>query len=189
MKAKKVLKNIVALSVATVIVGGTLSPISAVGSSKDLTEFGNVLNVKAVPTEKIYGTYDTNDYNNFSDQGAWHGYYLPETTEAAYKMYGGFAGPVCIAEEYPFNLSDSINKINLEKVNGETKEKVDLTKAKTDFVYYPGRLEQTYKMDDLTLKLKLIFATNRTALIETEIENNTNSKLTLDLSWDGHLFT
>ena len=56
MKAKKVLKNIVALSVATVIVGGTLSPISAVGSSKDLTEFGNVLNVKAVPTEKIYGT-------------------------------------------------------------------------------------------------------------------------------------
>lgn len=67
MKAKKVLKNIVALSVATVIVGGTLSPISAVGSSKDLTEFGNVLNVKAVPTEKIYGTYDTNDYNNFSD--------------------------------------------------------------------------------------------------------------------------
>ena len=44
-------------------------------------------------------------------------------------------------------------------------------------------------MDDLTLKLKLIFATNRTALIETEIENNTNSKLTLDLSWDGHLFT
>lgn len=149
MKAKKVLKNIAALSVATVIVGGTLSPISAVGSSKDLTEFGNVLNVKAVPTEKIYGTYDTNDYNNFSDQGAWHGYYLPETTEAAHKMYGGFAGPVCIAEEYPFNLSDSINKINLERVNGETKEKVDLTKAKTDFVYYPGRLEQTYKMDDL----------------------------------------
>ncbi|MFR8980443.1 alpha-glucosidase [Catenibacterium sp.] len=189
MKAKKVLKNIAALSVATVIVGGTLSPISAVGSSKDLTEFGNVLNVKAVPTEKIYGTYSTNDYNNFSDQGAWHGYYLPETTEAAYKMYGGFAGPVCVAEEYPFNLSDSINKINLEKVNGEKKEKVDLTKAKTDFVYYPGRLEQTYKMDDLTLKLKLIFATNRTALIETEIENNTNSKLTLDLSWDGHLFT
>ena len=44
-------------------------------------------------------------------------------------------------------------------------------------------------MDDLTLKLKSIFATNRTALIETEIENNTNSKLTLDLSWDGHLFT
>ena len=75
MKAKKVLKNIAALSVATVIVGGTLSPISAVGSSKDLTEFGNVLNVKAVPTEKIYGTYSTNDYNNFSDQGAWHGYY------------------------------------------------------------------------------------------------------------------
>ena len=38
MKAKKVLKNIAALSVATVIVGSTLSPISALGSSKDLTE-------------------------------------------------------------------------------------------------------------------------------------------------------
>jgi len=189
MKTKKVLKNIAKLAIATVIVGGTLTPVSAETNSKDLTEFGNVLNVEANPSEKIYGTYSTNEYNNFSDMGAWHGYYLPETTESAQKMYGGFAGPVITAEEYPVNLSDSINKINLEKVVDGKNEKIDLTKAETDFVYYPGRLEQTYKLEDLTLKLKLIFATNRTALIETEIDNNTSSQLSLDLSWDGHLFT
>ena len=51
MKAKKVLKNIAALSVATVIVGGTLSPISAVGSSKDLTEFAKFM--KNVATRSL----------------------------------------------------------------------------------------------------------------------------------------
>ncbi|MFQ7173127.1 MAG: hypothetical protein ACLRQF_14270 [Thomasclavelia ramosa] len=36
----------------------------------------------------------------------------------------GFAGPVIIAEEYPINLSDSINKINLEKVTAQGNEKL-----------------------------------------------------------------
>ena len=37
--------------------------------------------------------------------------------------------------------------------------------------------------------MKLIFATNRTALIETEIVNKTDNDLTLKLSWDGHIYT
>ena len=73
-------------------------------------------------------------------------------------------------------------------INGETTD-IDLTKAKVNSVYYPGRLEQTYDLDQLTLKLKLIFATNRTALIETEIVNKTDNDLTLKLSWDGHIYT
>ena len=82
--------------------------------------------------------------------GAWHGYYLHQKT--ATDLYGGFAGPVIIAEEYPINLSDSINKINLEKVTAQGNEKIDLTKATTNEVYYPGRLEQTYDLAELTLK-------------------------------------
>ena len=50
-------------------------------------------------------------------------------------------------------------------------------------------MEQTYDLEDLTLKLKLIFGTNRTALIETSIINKTEENLELNLSWDGHLFT
>ncbi|MGN1183297.1 MAG: alpha-glucosidase [Faecalibacillus sp.] len=190
MKKKKILKKIAIFGLSALMLGGTSTPVNAAQTPKDLTEFGNVLNVRAIPKEKIYATYSTNEYNNFSDMGAWHGYYLHETTNEAKKLYGGFAGPVIVAEEYPVNLSDSINKINLEKVLEDgTKTKIDLTQAETNVVYYPGRLEQTYQLKDLTLKLELIFATNRTALIETEIINNTDGKLTLDLSWDGHLFT
>lgn len=47
--------------------------------------------------EVIYGTYSTNEYNNFSDLGAWHGYYLHD--KSATDLYGGFAGSVIVAEE------------------------------------------------------------------------------------------
>lgn len=69
------------------------------------------------PTEVIYGSYSTNWFNNFSDQGAWNGYYLPN--KEATQTHGGFAGPVIVAEEYPVNLSDSINKIDLALVGSE----------------------------------------------------------------------
>ena len=151
---KRILKKGLILGLSCLMVGSTVSirKVNAVEVSKPLTDFGNILNVTADPQEKIYGYYDTNEYNNFSDMGAWHGYYLH--TKSATDLYGGFAGPVIIAEEYPVNLSDSINKINLEKVTADGIEKIDLTTAETSEVYYPGRLEQTYELEDLILKLK-----------------------------------
>ena len=47
-------------------------------------EFANVLDVSASPTERTNGVYDTNYFNNFSDLGAWHGYYLPEKAIKSY---------------------------------------------------------------------------------------------------------
>lgn len=187
MKKRGIMKKGLILGLSCMMLGSTITITRAAENTKPLTDFGNVLDVTADPKEKIYGTYSTNEYNNFSDMGAWHGYYLHQKT--ATDLYGGFAGPVIIAEEYPINLSDSINKINLEKVTAQGNEKIDLTKATTNEVYYPGRLEQTYDLAELTLKLKLIFGTNRSALIETKIINKTNDDLKLNLSWDGHLFT
>ena len=187
MKKRGIMKKGLILGLSCMMLGSTITITRAAENTKPLTDFGNVLDVTADPKEKIYGTYSTNEYNNFSDMGAWHGYYLHQKT--ATDLYGGFAGPVIIAEEYPINLSDSINKINLEKVTAQGNEKIDLTKATTNEVYYPGRLEQTYDLAELTLKLKLIFGTNRSALIETKIINKTNNDLKLNLSWDGHLFT
>ena len=63
----------------------------------------------------------------------------------------------------------NVNLLKHEVFKGN--EKIDLTKATTNEVYYPGRLEQTYDLAELTLKLKLIFGTNRSALIETKIIN------------------
>lgn len=184
---KGILKKGIILGLSCMMIGSSVTITKAQQKTKDLTEFGNVLDVTANPKEAIYSDYSTNEFNNFSDMGAWHGYYLHK--KDAKNLYGGFAGPVIIAEEYPVNLSDSINKINLKQViDGETTD-IDLTKAKVNSVYYPGRLEQTYDLDQLTLKLKLIFATNRTALIETEIVNKTDNDLTLKISWDGHIYT
>ncbi|MGL5330909.1 MAG: alpha-glucosidase, partial [Peptostreptococcaceae bacterium] len=50
------------------------------------------------------------------------------------------------------------------------------------------KLVQKYELDDLTLNLELIFASDRSALIKTNIENKTNKTLDIDLSWTGSIF-
>ncbi|WP_346914545.1 hypothetical protein [Clostridium sp.] len=150
----------------------------------ELIDFSNVLNISANPTELLYGSYFTNRYNNFSDLGAWHGYYLPE--KGVNNLYGGFIGPIIIAEEYPVNLSDTISKIKITNISN--KQAYDLSKGEVAFNYYPGKLLQEYKLEDFNLVLELIFATNRSALIRTKIQNNTNHKLKINLEWSGSIF-
>lgn len=149
----------------------------------EVSNFKNLIDISANPTEKMYGNYDTNRFNNFSDLGAWHGYYLPDGNTP--EILGGFAGPVILAEEYPANLAKTFDKIQI--ANDDTKTTYDLSKASTDFAYYPGKLVQTYELDDLTLQLDLIFASNRTALVKTNITNKTEKPLHLSLSWQGTL--
>lgn len=146
-------------------------------------EYGNVLNVFANPTEEMYGDYDTNKFNNFADMGAWHGYYLHDLS--ATNLYGGFAGPIIIMEEYPANLSDAISKIVISSKDGK---EYDLSSGTTDAVYYPGRLVQTYDLSDFKLTLELIYATNRTALIRTTIDSKIDNPLELTLKWQGKIF-
>lgn len=152
--------------------------------SASISNYANVLDIGASPTYTTYGDYSTNKYNNFSDLGAWHGYYLPE--KGSTTLYGGFAGPVIIAEEYPVNLSNTISKINIR--NDDTKKVYNLANANVDFKYYAGKLFQSYELEDFKLTLELIFATNRTALIRTSIYNKTDMNLNLDISYTGQIF-
>ena len=161
--------------------------LNAYGSVKNnsVNDFRNVLNVQGNPQVNLNDSYSTNVSNPFSDMGAWHAYYLPE--KVATNLYGGFAGPLIVGEEYPINLSDTISKITL--TNSDTGEVYDLSKAKNImFDFYPGKLIQTYELNDFNLKLELIFATNRSALIKTEIENKKNTDLNLNLEWSGNIF-
>ncbi|HAT4314029.1 TPA: LPXTG cell wall anchor domain-containing protein [Clostridium perfringens] len=161
--------------------------LNAYGSVKNTSanDFRNVLNVQGNPQINLNDSYSTNVSNPFSDMGAWHAYYLPE--KGATNLYGGFAGPLIVGEEYPINLSDTISKITL--TNSDTGEVYDLSKAKNImFDFYPGKLVQTYELNDFNLKLELIFATNRSALIKTEIENKKNTDLNLNLEWSGNIF-
>ncbi|EPB8196003.1 trehalase family glycosidase [Clostridium perfringens] len=161
--------------------------LNAYGSVKNtsINDFRNVLNVQGNPQVNLNDSYSTNVSNPFSDMGAWHAYYLPE--KGATNLYGGFAGPLIVGEEYPINLSDTISKIVIK--NEDTNKVYDLSKAQNImFDFYPGKLVQTYELNDFNLKLELIFATNRSALIKTEIENKMNTDLNLNLEWSGNIF-
>lgn len=148
-------------------------------------DFINVINISAEPTDVIYGEgVQCNKYNNFSDLGAWNGYYLPK--ENSKNLYGSFPGPVIIAEEYPVNLAPTISKIKL--YNEKNKEMYDLSEGKVEFKYYPGRLLQIYRLADLELSLSLIYVSNRSALIETKITNLTDDELKLKIQWTGSIF-
>lgn len=73
-------------------------------------DYNNSINIFANPTIEVYDENLNNKYNIFSDRGAWHGYYLPDNKD----LYGGFPGPLIIAQEYPINLSKNISKIIIE---------------------------------------------------------------------------
>lgn len=193
MKGRNMLKKGLSslCAVALAVTGIQAAPATQVSAqtSASVEDFANVLNIFANPGDNIYGRHTatnysgTNNYNNFSDMGAWHGYYLHdlEVTD----LYGGFAGPVIIAEEYPVNLSDAISKI---VVSGQDGSVYDLAEASVEAVYYPGRLEQSYEFDEFLLKLELIMGTNRSAVIKTSIENKTEGPLELQLKWKGKIY-
>lgn len=178
-------KVLITTALTTTLLG--FCNLNAYGSIKNtsINDFRNVLNVQGNPQVNLNDSYSTNVFNPFSDMGAWHAYYLPE--KGATNLYGGFAGPLIVGEEYPINLSDTISKITL--TNSDTGEVYDLSKAQNImFDFYPGKLIQTYELNDFNLKLELIFATNRSALIKTEIENKKNTDLNLNLEWSGNIF-
>lgn len=153
--------------------------------------YKNILNLQGEPKEFTYfaprketDKLGTNYINSFVDLGAWHGYYQPEYDK--YSMYGGFAGPFYLAEEYAANLSDSFNKIEI--INKATNEKYNLSTSKAKFDYIPGKLIQSYSLEDMDLVLELIYVTNRTALVKTIITNKTDKDLNISLNWSGKLY-
>ena len=190
---KTLWKNFISGVCATTLVIGAVHPVAAVpvyaetvsGADK-IEDYANVLDITATPDEEIYGDYSTNKFNNFSDMGAWHAYYLHD--KDAKQLYGGFAGPVVIAEEYPLNLSDAVSRLEITDKDGTVYDLTALDEAKTEQNYYPGRLVQTYQMEKFNLSLELIFVSDRTALIRTTIENTQTEDLGLKLKWTGKIF-
>lgn len=167
LSKKKRVSTWLALGITVVSCFALSGEVQASVERTKVDEFANVLDVSASPTERTNGVYDTNYFNNFSDLGAWHGYYLPEKSNK--ELLGGFAGPLIIAEEYPVNLAASLNKLTVK--NKKTGETYDLSQSnRMDLSYYPGRLEQTYELDDLTIHLALIFVSNRTRLSKRHLK-------------------
>lgn len=145
-------------------------------------KFKDLIDVRGVPIKAVPN--DNYEINPFSDMGAWHAYHLPGIDDKEY--YGGFTGPLYIAQEYGRWLSKSFNLIKI--YDAQSGKEIKLADCKDlDLSYYPGLLVQRYDMEDFVLNLELRFVTNRTALVTTKIKNKTNKDLNLKLNWEGEL--
>jgi len=130
---------------------------------------------------KDYDKYGNQATNPLFDLGSWHGYLQPKSPQ----YFGGFTGPMVIAQEYPINLATQLDKLTV--VNKETQTEYDLSLTKPTLSTQPGQLTQHYKLNDFDLSLQLNFVTSRIAVVHTQINNKTTQPLTLSLTWQGQL--
>lgn len=150
-------------------------------STDSVSEKGmvNLLDVAFDPTSPM--PEGTHFNTGFSDKGAWHGYFLPESKE----MLGAFTGPYVIAGEYPTYLAKSLGQIEMQVKEGDEWQKAEWTSISAG--YYPGRLEQSLQANGIHLKMELSFANERTALISYALINHSDKIQTIRLSWKGEL--
>ncbi len=178
---KKLMSSVVAMTLTFGVVA------SAAHSQYKVDDFGNVLNIQGRLTDTPYGYYQVSDFNTFMDMGSWHGYTLPTLDNK--EILGGFAGPTILfeaaSETMAINLSDCFSKIKVMK-NGE---EVSLAGARPTIQAYPGKLIQTYEFNgNFKLNVELIFTTNRTALVKTQITNLSNDVAEFEIEWSGKVF-
>ncbi|MFD9905397.1 glycoside hydrolase, partial [Streptomyces sp. NPDC059063] len=153
---------------------------SAPQASAAPSSYENVLDLQGVP--KAAETGEFNPVNVFADRGAWHAYALPSASDPS--TYGGFTGPLYIAQEYPWWLSKSFSRIRLK----EAGKAIDLAAGGAPrLTSLPGLLRQSYRLDGLRLTLELRFATDRTALVRARIRNAGHTPRTLAADWTGTL--
>lgn len=111
----------------------------------------------------------------FSDMGAWHAYALPEKSTD----YGSFIGPLVMDMDGKW-LGNNFTRLQLSS-NGKA---IDLSAATISQHYYPGLLEQKLTVDGLTIRMQLIFISNRESMIRTSITNNDQAR-TLQPAYTG----
>jgi len=144
----------------------------------------SVIDRTGTPTAmKDYDKYANQRFNPLFDLGSWHGFMLPDKPA----FYGGFTGPMIIAQEYSLNLASQLDRLSIS--NTQSDKAYDLSRAKVTISNSPGQLSQRYVLDDLTLLLGLNFVSNRSALITTTIINHTDQPLALALNWQGQLLS
>ncbi|MCX4729094.1 trehalase family glycosidase [Streptomyces sp. NBC_01306] len=125
-----------------------------------------------------------NPLNVFADLGAWHAYGLPSAADHAY--FGGFSGPLYVAEEYPWYLSRAFSRFGL--VDERSARAVDLSGDRAPRLEArPGVLTQAYVTDGLCVTVELRYATNRSALVRATVQNRGNSVRELRAHWTGSL--
>lgn len=177
-------RTIAALAGATaILMVAAGKPGSATGGRSNLVEdFPDVLQRSGVPAQARPPEFQ--DITVFSDRGAWHGYALPERADQAH--FGAFTGPLYIAQEYPWYLSEAFTQLRLsDAVGGHPIRLADDETPMLDSL--PGRLRQSFDVDGLRLTMNLRFVSGRSALVQARIQNLRDRPRSLRVSWAGSL--
>lgn len=130
---------------------------------------------------KAFDKYGNQTLNPMFDHGSWHGFTQPN--DVAY--FGGFTGPMIIAQEYPINLAAQLERLSI--TDAETHKKYSFENAISRFETLPGQLVQHYEFNDISLTLRLQFVAERIALIESQFTNKRNKPMALAIQWQGKL--
>ncbi|MEV6525630.1 glycoside hydrolase [Longispora sp. NPDC051575] len=163
-----------ATTAAVALPGVASADPSATPAAGPTEEFRNVLDLRGLPT--VARPPSDNPLNVFADNGSWHGYGLG--------VAGGFSGPLYIAEEYPWWLSQVFSRVAL--TDATTGASIPLTQVSADSL--PGLLRQVSSSGDgITLTLELRFVSGRTALVQGSVRNDGARARRVAVSWSGTL--
>lgn len=169
--------NIFSLSVFSLFLsctqnGGQLAETEKLADSRN--DYYNLINIKNAPK------YERDrDCFVFSDLGSWIGYALPENE--ANENTGGFVGPYMMTGRGW--IASTLAQPSMT-VNGE---RFDFARNIQTAKYYPGKLVQEFRNEQVYFVTELCYESAQTAVIRTSVRNISDKELDISLSYEGGL--
>ena len=169
--------NIFSLSVFSLFLsctqnGGQQAETEKLADSRN--DYYNLINIKNAPK------YERDrDCFVFSDLGSWIGYALPENE--ANENTGGFVGPYMMTGRGWIASTLALPSMT---VNGE---RFDFARNIQTAKYYPGKLVQEFRNEQVYFVTELCYESAQTAVIRTSVRNISDKELDISLSYEGGL--
>lgn len=169
--------NIFSLSVFSLFLsctqnGGQQAETEKLADSRN--GYYNLINIKNAPK------YERDrDCFVFSDLGSWIGYALPENE--ANENTGGFVGPYMMTGRGW--IASTLAQPSMT-VNGE---RFDFARNILTAKYYPGKLVQEFRNEQVYFVTELCYESAQTAVIRTSVRNISDKELDISLSYEGGL--
>ena len=137
-------------------------------------DYYNLINIKNAPK------YERDrDCFVFSDLGSWIGYALPENE--ANENTGDFVGPYMMTGRGW--IASTLAQPSMT-VNGE---RFDFARNIQTAKYYPGKLVQEFRNEQVYFVTELCYESAQTAVIRTSVRNISDKELDISLSYEGGL--
>lgn len=169
--------NIFSLSVFSLFLsctqnGGQQAETEKLADSRN--GYYNLINIKNAPK------YERDrDCFVFSDLGSWIGYALPENE--ANENTGGFVGPYMMTGRGW--IASALAQPSMT-VNGE---RFDFARNIQTAKYYPGKLVQEFRNEQVYFVTELCYESAQAAVIRTSVRNISDKELDISLSYEGGL--